>query len=79
MRNHEATHASHITMHFLAIYTQEKVIEKKSVMIRYIKKMTYKIKQYTFDQAKKYGYIVKVAQNKKKNSTSIKTMWKSQV
>ena len=26
----------------------------------------YDIKQYTFDQAKKYGYIVKVAQNKKK-------------
>ena len=26
----------------------------------------YKIKQYTIDQAKKYGYEVKVAQNKKK-------------
>ena len=28
--------------------------------------MTYEIKQYTIDQAKKYGYTVKVAQNKKK-------------
>ena len=26
----------------------------------------YEIKQYTIDQAKKYGYTVKVAQNKKK-------------
>ena len=26
----------------------------------------YDIKQYTFDQAKQHGYIVKVAQNKKK-------------